>query len=651
MNKNTIIGFIAIGAIMFGFTWYQSKETIKQQQEKARQEALAKQQKAVVDSVLAATLPVQDSLITVNVTTEPGVEPVASVAQIETPVVEEVETTPFKDSVLNAAYQRYENVAVHTISNSLVEIEFTSKGAQPYSVRIKDFNAYNPKDPKNPNELYFMRKGWSDYSISFNLDKSISARDTVLHTEDFVFAIEDTTSSQIIMKLPFEGGYIQQKYWLEEGEYMLKNELTVVGLDKLVSDSAKEYKTNWNFLIPRLEKVYSNEKRYSKLDYYSGGDEPEVMAEGENDSESVNSSFEWFAFQQQFFSAIMTPERSFKNAKFNVKFMSEKKYNENGALMLCDAKLGSKLDPSADTLVAKCNFYFGPNDYKTLKSYDRHYERIIPLGGWMVSWFNRWVVIPVFDFLGRFIDNYGIIILLLTLLVKLLLSPLTIKSYKSTAKMQALRPEIQQINEKYPKKEDAMKKQQAMMNLYQKAGVSPMGGCLPMLLQMPILFAMFRFFPASVELRQQSFLWADDLSSYDSAIHFSDLPLIGDHISLFALLMAASMYVYSKMNSAQMGDNGMPGMKFMSLYLMPIMMFFICNSLPAALSYYYFLSNLITMGMTWYIRKYVVTEEKVRAEMARAALKPRKKSKWQLRLEEAQRMQEQMQREKKNRRR
>ena len=172
-----------------------------------------------------------------------------------------------------------------------------------------------------------------------------------------------------------------------------------------------------------------------------------------------------------------------------------------------------------------------------------------------------------------------------------------------------------------------------------------------MLLQMPILFAMFRFFPASIELRQQGFLWATDLSTYDSAIHFGDLPLLGDHISLFALLMAASMFVYSKMNSAQMGDGGMPGMKFMSLYLMPIMMFFICNSLPAALSYYYLLSNLVTMGMTWYIRKYVVTEEKVRAEMARASLKPRKKSKWQLRLEEAQRMQEQMQKEKKNRRR
>jgi YidC/Oxa1 family membrane protein insertase len=196
-----------------------------------------------------------------------------------------------------------------------------------------------------------------------------------------------------------------------------------------------------------------------------------------------------------------------------------------------------------------------------------------------------------------------------------------------------------------------MKKQQAMMNLYQKAGVSPMGGCLPMLLQMPILFAMFRFFPASIQLRQEGFLWADDLSSYDSVIQFGfDIPLLGSHISIFALLMAASMFIYSKMNSAQMGDGGMPGMKFMSLYLMPIMMFFICNKLSSALSYYYFLSNLITMGMTWYIRKYVVTEDKVRAAMAAAAIKPKKKSKWQMRLEEAQKMQEQMQKQQRNRR-
>ena len=213
--------------------------------------------------------------------------------------------------------------------------------------------------------------------------------------------------------------------------------------------------------------------------------------------------------------------------------------------------------------------------------------------------------------------------------------------------MQAVKPEIDKINQKYPNEKDAMKKQQATMELYQKAGISPMGGCLPMLLQMPILFAMFRFFPASIELRQQKFLWADDLSAYDSIIDFGvNVPLLGDHLSLFALLMAATMFVYSKMTSAQMSDDpNMAGMKFMSVWLMPIMMFFICNNLSSALSYYYLLSNIITMGMTWYIRKYMVTEDKVRAEMMLNANRPKKKSKWQQRLEEAQRMQEQMQKQ------
>ena len=317
--------------------------------------------------------------------------------------------------------------------------------------------------------------------------------------------------------------------------------------------------------------------------------------------------------------------------------------------MACSAKLRSEFTPNSGNVVLPFTYYLGPNDYTTLKSYDLKYEKSIPLGGWMVNWFSRFVIIPCFDLIGKFISNYGIVILIMTLLIKLLLSPLTIKSYKSTAKMQVLKPEIDKLNEKYPNQKDAMKKQQATMELYQKAGISPLGGCLPMLLQMPILFAMFRFFPASIELRQQKFLWADDLSSYDSIWDFGvNVPLLGDHLSLFALLMAATMFVYSKMTSSQMSnDPNMGAMKFMSVWFMPIMMFFICNNLSAALSYYYLLSNIVTMAMTWYIRKFVVTEEKVREEMKKKASQPVKKSKWQQRLEEAQRMQEQMQ---KNRR-
>ena len=646
MNKNTILGFVAIGAIMFGFSWYQSKQAkdrVSQEQEAKTQQQIEIVEEGLIASEQAA---IADSLEMVRAE-EPAAQPAETVA-----VNVQAVDMPYKDAQLNDAYF----AAVpqfDTLSNNVAEIVFTTKGAQPYSVRLKKYNAYNPEDPDKPKELYFMRPGASDYNINLELAERVSGKKNTLDTRDFNFQLDPEQSSEnvVVMKLPYEGGYIQQKFWIDEDSYMLKNELSFVGLNQIVDDITDTYITDWKLYVPRLEKGYKNEKQYSKLDYYfSGEDDVEEIARGKDEHERVSSRLKWFAFQQQFFSAIMTPEKEFDSADFTVNYYSDKEYERDGNLMVCKARLHSSFPTGSETVVAPCEFYLGPNDYKTLKSYGRHYEEIIPLGSWIVSWFSKWVIIPVFDFLGRFISNYGIIILLMTILIKLLLTPLTLKSYKSTAKMQVLKPEIDKLNEKYPKQEDAMKKQQAMMNLYQKAGVSPMGGCLPMLLQMPILFAMFRFFPASIELRQQSFLWADDLSAYDSIIEFSRIPLLGDHISLFALLMALSMFFYSKISSAQMADGGMPGMKFMSLYLMPIMMFFICNSLSSALSYYYLLSNLITMGMTWYIRKYVVTEDKVRAAMAAAANKPRQKSKWQLRLEEAQRMQEQMQKEKKNRR-
>ena len=298
------------------------------------------------------------------------------------------------------------------------------------------------------------------------------------------------------------------------------------------------------------------------------------------------------------------------------------------------------------------DFYFGPNHYHTLKSYDRKYEKIIPLGGWLVGWISRFIIIPCFDLLGRFISNYGLIILIMTVLLKIVISPLTIKSYMSSAKMSALKPEMDKINEKYPKQEDAMKKQQATMELYQRAGVKPLGGCLPMLLQFPILWAMFRFFPASIELRQKSFLWADDLSAYDSIWDFGfNIPLFGDHLSLFALLMAVSMFLYSKMTSSQMSnDPQMASMKFMSVWLMPIMMLFICNNLSSGLSYYYFISNLLTMLQTFIIKKWVVKPEKILAQVQASKGKPLPKSKWQQRLEEAQKMQQAQLREQQKKR-
>ena len=617
MNKSNLTGFVLIFAIMMGFSWYQSRQYRKQAEAQAQLDSIAR-----VEQMAAMAM---DSMNRAQ-----GLVPETEVKVMNMPV--------YKDSMLTEA--RLASASYYKLENDKVEIEFTTKGAQPYSVKIKDYKAYDSTD------LYLIKPQASEYGISLFAGENIN-------TKDFVFQVAEHNDSTIIMQLPFVGGgYIQQKFWLESGSYMMQNELSLVNMDGIIPRNVSMLDIDWSVVIPRLEKGYKNEKQYSKLDFYFEGDKkPEEIGRGRDGSERIDTKFKWFAFQQQFFSAIMTAGTEFSSADFNLKFYSEDEYKAAGNLMACSANLRSDFQAGSGNVTIPYQFYFGPNDYRTLKSYDQKYEKIIPLGGWMVGWFSRLVIIPSFDFLGRFISNYGLVILLMTIFIKLLISPLTIKSYKSSAKMQVIKPEVDKLNAKYPNEKDAMKKQQAMMDLYQKAGISPMGGCLPMLLQMPILFAMFRFFPASIELRQQKFLWADDLSAYDSIWDFGvNIPLLGDHLSLFALLMAVTMFVYSKMTSAQMSDDpNMAGMKFMSVWLMPIMMFFICNNLSAALSYYYLLSNIITMGMTWYIRKFVVTEEKVRADMMLKANQPKKKSKWQQRLEEAQRMQEQMQKQQKRR--
>ena len=604
MNKNNIIGFVLIGVIMFGFTWYQSKQYEKQMEAQAQLDSIA----FVEQMAAMAKDSVNRTEATVNVKT----------------------LLAYKDSMLTEA--RLAEAQIYKLSNDKVEIEFTTRGAQPYSVKIKDYMTYDSTD------LYLIKPEQSQFGVTVYAGENIN-------TKDFVFQVAEHNDSLLVMQLPFaQGGYIQQVFALSEGSYMVQNELSFVGMGNVIPRNVSNVDIDWNIIIPRLEKGYKNEKQYSKVNYYFTGDKKsEELGRGRDDSERINTKMKWFAFQQQFFSAIMTSGDEFASADLSVKYFNEDDPSRN--LMACSARLRSDFQGGSDVISLPYEFYFGPNDYAGLKAYDQKYEKIVPLGGWMVAWFSRLVIIPCFDLLGKFIKNYGIVILLMTLLIKLIISPLTIKSYKSSAKMQVLKPEIDKLNAKYPNEKDAMKKQQAMMELYRKAGVSPAGGCLPMLLQMPILFAMFRFFPASIELRQQKFLWADDLSAYDSIVDFGfNVPLLGDHLSLFALLMAASMFVYSKMTSSQMSDDpNMAGMKFMSLYLMPIMMFFICNNLSSGLSYYYLLSNLITMGMTWYIRKYVVTEDKVRADMMLNASKPQKKSKWQMRLEEAQRMQQQMQ--------
>ena len=620
-TKNTIIGFTLIGVIMFGFTWYQSRQYQKQMEYQAQLDSIAQAERLeayALDSLnrIASGDTLDNAATTVVLSTKPALK-------------------PYRDDNLTKA--REAEASVLTLSNDKMEIAFTTKGAQPYSVKLLDYVKYDSSS------LYLIPPQASEFNVNVFAGESVD-------TKEFVFDVAEVSDSSIVMRLPFaQGGYIQQKYVLSQGSYMVHNELSFVGMDSVIPSRVSSVDLNWKTVVPRLEKGYKNEKQYSKIDYYVPGEKsPEDMGNGKNESKRLDAKFDWVAFQQQFFSSILTAPEGFESGEFGVEYFPEDDVDRN--LMTCSAHARAGVDMmKAGDKVIPFDFYFGPNHYHTLKSYDRKYEKIIPLGGWLVGWISRFIIIPCFDLLGRFISNYGLIILIMTVLLKIVISPLTIKSYMSSAKMSALKPEMDKINEKYPKQEDAMKKQQATMELYQRAGVKPLGGCLPMLLQFPILWAMFRFFPASIELRQKSFLWADDLSAYDSIWDFGvNIPLFGDHLSLFALLMAVSMFLYSKMTSSQMSnDPQMASMKFMSVWLMPIMMLFICNNLSSGLSYYYFISNLLTMLQTFIIKKWVVKPEKILAQVEASKGKPLPKSKWQQRLEEAQKMQQAQQKKRK----
>ena len=613
MDKNTITGFVLIGLILFGFTWYQSRQYDKQMAYQAQLDSIA----AVERAAGMAAESIADSL-QASAAEEGAAAPVQGKAAI------------YKDSLLNLASGGEERIV--TISNDKIEVAFTTKGAQPYSAKVKEYRNYDSTD------LYIFRPGASEMGIGIYAGETIN-------TKDFYFDVIEATDSSAAFSLQFAGGgSIIQRYALSEGSYMMTNTLTFKDMDNVIPKNATFCDFDWALTIPRMEKGYKNEMQYSKVDYYFDGEKkPEEIGRGRNASKRIENSLEWFAFQQQFFSAIVRPDIRFSSGQVSVEFHPEDDPQRN--LMDCGAKMRSGFQISDNVVMVK-DFYLGPNHYQTLKSYGRKYEKIIPLGGWLVGWFTKFVIIPLFNFLHRFISNFGIIILLMTLFIKIVVLPFSYKSYSSSAKMQAIKPEIDKLNEKYPKEEDALKKQQAMMDIYKRAGINPMGGCLPMLLQFPILWAMFRFFPASIELRQQSFLWADDLSAYDSIIDFGmRIPLIGDHISLFALLMALSMFFYSKISmQGQMSGNdpNTASMRFMSVYMMPIMMFFICNSLSSGLSYYYLLSNLITMLETFIIKKFFVRPEDVLARLKASEGKPQPKSKWQKRLEEAQKMQQQM---------
>lgn len=632
MQKNTVIGFVLIGLVLIGFSWYNSYTYKKQVREAFVKDSLLRVE-ALSNPHIADSLRVVDSLRDAL----SGVAPAATEVVVQSVDTEAVAVPVYTDSLLEAASKEEERI--FTLENSRLKIDFTNRGAQVKRVLIKDYFTHDSS------ALYLVDNDLSEMSLVFFTDRR-------LNSSKFAFKAVNQTDSSIVFRLNFkDGAYIDYDYTLPKEGYLMGFNITSHNMGSVIPRNASQFDLDWNLKIGRFEKGYDNEKNYSTINYKFPNDKSveKLGSRGKSDgAKKIPTKISWFAFRQQFFSAIMTADNNFASGDLSYEFYNVD--NQDNLLMNCKASM--QIDYfSGDDVKIPFHFYFGPNLYKELKTYNQDFERIIPLGKGLIGWINRGVIINIFRFFSGFISNYGIIILIMTILLKIVLSPLTFKSYMSSAKMRVLKPELTKIAEKYPKKEDALKKQQETMALYKKTGVSMMGGCLPMLLQLPILFAIFKFFPVSFELRQHPFLWASDLSGYDSILDFGfNIPMYGNHVSLFALLMAISMYFYSKINMDQMPDTGqMAGMRGMQLYFMPIFMLVLCNNFSAGLSYYYMLTNLITIAQTFIIRHYFVDEEKLRARLllkaANASAKPKKKSKWRERMEQMVKEQERMQRE------
>ena len=646
MDKKSIIGIAVVAVLFLGFAYFNSQQQKEYLEQKAAYEAY-------VDSVAAAAraaAPVADSLASGN-----GVQAEVAAAEAAAAVRErQVETL---GESLTAA--REAEAEEFIVENDVMAVLFSTRGGQIKGVTLKDYTQYGPRG-KRDRKIEMMDPATARFGLSFYLKNGL--KNVPVNTLDYVFTAQPVVgeadgAKSVVMRLPVaEGAYLEYRYLIydteaPERDYLVDFDVRLVNMAPEMANQT-QIQIDWANTTFQNEKGFQNENMYTTLSYRFP-DETSIeelgMSEGAK-SKNISTQVNWVAFKQQFFSSVFIAPQNVSSA--NMAFDTA----APGSELLKSFSVQMAVPYSAQVEGYDFAFYFGPNKYAILKKVtdnngaDLHMERLIPLGWGIFGWVNRWCVIPVFDFLRNYIGSFGIIIFILVLLVKLVISPLTYKSYVSMAKMRLVKPQIDELAKKYPKPEDAMKKQQATMELYKKAGINPMGGCIPMLIQMPILIAMFRFFPASIELREQPFLWADDLSSYDSIVNLPfSIPFYGDHVSLFALLMAVSLFGYSWFNYQQTASSQpqMAGMKFMMVYMMPIMMLFWFNSYSSGLCYYYLLSNIFTIGQTLVIRR-MVDDNKIHAIMqANAAKKSKgKKSKFQQRYEELMRQQEAQQRAK-----
>ncbi len=597
LDKNTVIGFLLIGAILLGFSFFK------------------KEPKPKVEPV-ASTEQV-DSLNTGNVV---GKTLESQISSDSKDLVEQDSDSLANLGSFGNAINSNSEEEIFKLENEFLEIEISSKGGQITSARLKDYKTWDSVD------LYLI-----NHNAAF--DMNLNADGKKFSTSKLNFKGRKDNNGDVIMTLNAKnGGSLSFRYHINPDKYLIETEMISKDFgDYLPSDLA----LTWEMKTLRHEKNKKAESLVTELNYrFASEDDMDYLSAGSND-EAEEADIKWLAYKQQFFSTILWN----KSGSFDKVGMISQVIPEEDVDFTKVFASKMALDKTGGELSLKLGIYLGPNKYERLEEHDQGFEKLIPLGWGILGWINRGLIINVFNFLENYGLGYGAIIFIIALLIKMILFPLTFSSYKSMAKMRVLKPEIDELNEKFKGKE-AVKKQQATMQLYQKAGVNPLGGCIPMLLQFPILIALFRFFPASIELRQQSFLWATDLSTYDSIYDFGfDIPFYGDHISLFTLLMTVSTLIYTYMNQQLTGQNQQfPQLKYM-VYLMPIVFLGVFNNYAAGLSYYYFLANMITFGQQFAIRRWL-NEEKILQKIKEKKEKPKKENRFMRRMKEIQEQQE-----------
>ena len=518
------------------------------------------------------------------------------------------------------------------LENEKIKLVISNKGGQIKSVVIKEGPNQKKYTTYTGEELEIFNSDSSIFNLNFSTGISINTKD--LYFDPISYNTSENQNS-VTMRLAVDSmHYVDFNYKIND-DYLVDFSINLIGMDEVIPNELNYMNLEWQMKTPQTEKSKTNQDMYTGIYYQFLADQDDIDYLGyttAEDEEKLSNKLSWVAFQQQFFSSILVSKSGLENASLYSVKDENSKYIKNLSAKFelpYNHNRNEKLD---------FQFYFGPNHYKQLQSYNYKFEEIIPLGWGIFGWVNKYIIINIFDFLSKFFTNYGLIIFILTVIIKLALSPFTYKAYLSQAKMKVLKPEIDKMTEKH-KGKDPMKVQQETMSLYRKAGVNPMGGCLPMLFQFPILIAMFRFFPASIELRSEAFLWADDLSAYDSIYDLPfEIPFYGDHISLFTLLMTISTLLYTRMNS-QMASGQMAQMKWM-MYLMPIMFLGFFNNYAAGLSYYYFLANMFTFSQQYFMKKFI-DEDAILRQLEENKKKPKKKSNFQKKLEEMQKRQEQ----------